>query len=337
MTTHSNRAFETCLNLCYRNLDHKDLHRILGKLAVQSDRTLRPRKKQRRRGKVEDILVALPSTVTHLGLAGNSNVGDAGTTHLTRLLPDTVIDLDLTRCGLTPAGVERLGTFLETKNTSVTRMRLSENRIEDEGASSLARMISVNTTLLRLDLVECDIGTGGFVCLGAALERNETLRELSLSSDDTGDEQVLSLCVGLKKNRCLESLDLSGGQRITNTGVGYLEEMLRRDNMCLKRVSLATMVFVVVDNEDEAAFSISLELRQVINTYPGSVYHSMMSWLSLNGCNRKLVKDHKATTQQWVDAVIASSELPYNLFGQSLSLNSIYFFVRNKPDLCSLI
>jgi len=91
--------------LGFKNLDDKDLKAVLLKCNGSRRHEQRPRKCRRMgsTNNVARILSTLPVKVTYFNVVGNRGIGDAGTDHL-HLLPPTVQDLDLSKCGITLRG-----------------------------------------------------------------------------------------------------------------------------------------------------------------------------------------------------------------------------------------
>jgi hypothetical protein len=256
---------------------------------------------------VREILANLPTNVSVLHFRSNTGIGDAGMVHL-NLIPDTVTDLNLRCCGLTTVGIKRLCKFLKS-NQSITSIAMMGNIIGSEGVKEVADMMKVNNTLVKLGIESCRISSAAdFRHLSEGLAQNTGLRELSMGcSDRFTDEHVKNICPGLALNKGLETLWLFCPLgSITETGVGYLETVLRT-NVYLK--------YVAMDPEN-------------IPTGPGTKWNKMMYWLRLNKCNRKLLKDPNATQTQWRDAIILSSE--------AQNPDAIYMFLTNKPEWCMM-
>eukprot|EP00978_Attheya_sp_CCMP212_P012204 scaffold30384_cov53-Attheya_sp.AAC.2 len=294
------------LSLGFKELNDEDLHKILTKLSITNPRERRARKCRRTCGTgLGKILANIPSNVWELNVVGNRNIGDAGMLHL-HLLPKSVTYLDLSDCNLTPLGIERVCSVLKT-NESITRLIMWGNKIGDEGAKYVADMLAVNKTSRSLCIMGSEIGPVGFAHLSNALKQNSTLRSLDTGNDDeVGDEHIQNLWPGLAVNRGLQVLDLMNSN-VTETGVGYLEKAMR-ENVHLEEIEL---------NQPNNGF---------IYCTLGSVWMKIMHWAQLNRCNRKLIKDVNSTDKQLVDAIVENSD----------TLDVIFFFVRNKPELCKM-
>jgi len=293
----------------FKSLNDNDFKRILQKLSSVRER--RHRKCQRYDG-VNAILSLLPppKPVHYLNFVGNSKIGDSGMEHI-QLVPDSVTDFDLSDCGLTAQGARLLCDFLKS-NTSITRMIMWGNKIGDKGAEHIADMLRVNETIRMICLNGCEIGLQGFQHLSDALAVNNTLRAIDLGLDeDINDEHFRKLLPGLKANRCLETLEMTG-TTMTEDSVKCMEALLH-DNFYLKRLAFPQHHF---------------DIDMYIPHGPGTAWNRVQYWLTLNRCNRKIVKDEDAKLSDWVDCLIKSSKYKRVDFS--------YFFLRNKPELMSL-
>lgn len=137
------------LNMGFKKLNDKDFEWILQKLSQPRHREWCPRKYRKLDG-VGAVLAMLPPPVPlyYLNAVGNTQVSDAGMKHL-HLVNDSVIDFDLSQCGLTAKGTKLLCEFLKT-NTSMTLMIMWGNNIGDEGAKYISEMLQVNMTIREL-------------------------------------------------------------------------------------------------------------------------------------------------------------------------------------------
>jgi hypothetical protein len=298
------------LDLSRKDLNAEDFRQILIGLSSPYRREQRPRKcKPQRRGVglVATILANLPTNVSNLNVSRNTGIGDAGMMHL-HLISDTVKYLNLSGCGLTPVGIKKVCEFLKT-NSSITTMVMAGNQMEAEGYKDVADMMKVNNAVIAIFIGSRDISSAADFChLSDGLAQNTGLWcTLCMGLEDgLTDEHVQNLCPGLALNKGLETLELySLDQTITETGVGYLEQVLQT-NVHLKYIR------GIADSED-------------IPTGPGTIWNKLKYWLGLNQCNRKLLQDPSSTPKQWRDAIIDSSEAGNH--------DAIFWFLKNKPEL----
>jgi len=93
---------------------------------------------------------------------------------------------------------------------AVTKLNLSQKRIEDEGARTIGEALKINATLTELNLSKNNIGVEGGKLIGEALKINITLTELNLSRNNIGVEGGKIIGEALKTNTTLTKLYLSG-------------------------------------------------------------------------------------------------------------------------------
>jgi len=176
-------------------------------------------------------------------------------------------------------------------------------------AKHVADMLAVNKSIRSICVMGSEIGPVGFAHLSNALKQNSTMRSLDAGNDDEiGDEHIQNLRPGLAVNRGLQVLDLIKSN-VTETGVSYLEQALR-ECVHLEQIKLNQNM-----NDDD-----------LIDCALGSIWMKTMYWAKLNRCNRELIKDVNSTDEQLVDAIVENSD----------TLDVIFFFVRNKPELCKV-
>ncbi|KAL8564559.1 hypothetical protein ACOMHN_003317 [Nucella lapillus] len=109
--------------------------------------------------------------------------------------------------GLGPVGTKALCVPLKT-NSTVERLDLEGNWIQQPGCMSVANMLSENIYLSDLILSENKIGNDGVVTLCQILCKNYIINKLDLSGNDLTDIAAESLCDMLKKNSTLKHLIL---------------------------------------------------------------------------------------------------------------------------------
>jgi hypothetical protein len=302
------------LHIGFKKLNDKDFERILQKLSQPRHREWRPRKCRKLEG-IGAILAMLPvPNLWYLNFVGNDQVSDEGMKHL-HLVPESVIDFDLSQCGLTAKGAKLLCEFLKN-NTSITRMIMWGNNIGDEGAKYISEMLQVNTSIRELCLNYCHFTQRGFQYLSEALAVNSTLRNLSCSSPGTVDEEegeedeeeltdeyIYNLCPGLALNQGLDTLDFGLANSVTDQGIRYLTAAARV-NLNLTDV----------------------QISQFPRTIRDSSWRKLQYYLAFNRCNRKIIRDGDASLSDWLEAVIKGS--------RHETLDFSFFFLRNKPELC---
>lgn len=299
------------LHAGFKKLNAADMRRIFLQLTGEL-RQRRPRRCGRYEG-VASILakLPLPHPVWNLNFVGNEGLGDEGMRHLD-LVPPTVTDFDLSDCGLTCVGIERLCEFMKT-NQSITRLTMWGNYMNDEAVKHIAAMLEVNTTLQhQLDFSERNenviesVTSKGWTYISNALKVNCTLRGLSLGSNlRFRDYHLLALGPGLKDNVGLKELDL-WRTCLTDLAFRRYIPLILKHNKTLMKISHPTLCRATVDQ-------CSKETLEELDFY-----------LNLN----QLVRGYSTTTNQaWVEALVSSAKFSDPGFS--------FEVLRAKPELCA--
>lgn len=98
---------------------------------------------------------------------------------------------------------------VDTSNTTLLHLNLSDNHVGCAGAEALAHMLRVNRTLTSLDLAMNCIGRRGGMAIAAALPTT-ALRELDLSETNV-DEEVVEAVLAARPGR-LRALEVDIGR-----------------------------------------------------------------------------------------------------------------------------
>ncbi|XP_064241280.1 leucine-rich repeat-containing protein 34 isoform X3 [Passer domesticus] len=169
-----------------------------------------------------------------------------------------VTGLDLAYNLLTDAGAKTMATFLQS-NQSLVHLRMTGNKIRNQGGMFFASMLKINSTLEKLDLGDCDVGLQCLVATAIALTQNKSLKAINLNRPLLSSQQeettvhiarmlrsnsslvelhlgkhemknfgVERLCDALYENSSLRYLDLSCNNIICD-GVKFLGELLKRN------------------------------------------------------------------------------------------------------------
>ena len=149
------------------------------------------------------------STIQKLEMK-DSHLSEENCVSLSSLLQQSVcqlMEIDISRCGISGEGAVHLGTGL-TSNHSLTTLDMSHNPIGDIGASSLGDMIRDNTVLETLHIHNCEITPQGFVQLAAGLITNTSLKTLWLDGNQCGIEGAKAISDMLEENKALQRIDL---------------------------------------------------------------------------------------------------------------------------------
>lgn len=117
---------------------------------------------------------------------------------------DKLVELDLSHNSI-GAGVKDILEGLNG-NSSITSLRLRENRIEDSEATLFGKALKVNSSIISLDLAENQIKDDGASSLSGALKHNSTLMRLVLGLNRIGDSGKKALADALESNLTITEL-----------------------------------------------------------------------------------------------------------------------------------
>ncbi|XP_072546884.1 NLR family CARD domain-containing protein 3-like isoform X2 [Salminus brasiliensis] len=146
----------------------------------------------------------------------------------------------LAGCSLTKDSCGALCSALQSVNSSLKELDLSNNDLQDSGVELLSGGLkTLHCKLKTLRLAVCNIGGMSCGALCSALQSaNYSLKELDLSNNDLQDSGVEMLSAGLKSSHCkLESLRLSGCM-VTEQGCSVLASALKSNPSCLRELDL---------------------------------------------------------------------------------------------------
>ena len=126
----------------------------------------------------------------------------------------TIVHLDLERCGLTAIGACAIFRVLAT-NTTIRKLNMSLNDCKaatsvgnDEATKALGDALSKNSTLIELLLVRSGLGPKGGINLATGLSNNSSLLLLDMTGNDIMADGGQAIGEALKSNRTLRDLNL---------------------------------------------------------------------------------------------------------------------------------
>uniref|UniRef100_A0A8C7K0R7 NACHT, LRR and PYD domains-containing protein 12-like n=1 Tax=Oncorhynchus kisutch TaxID=8019 RepID=A0A8C7K0R7_ONCKI len=146
----------------------------------------------------------------------------------------------LDRCKLTYKSCETLASALQTPNSPLRELDLSDNDLGDRGVELLCvGLTSPLCNIQTLVLADCKITYESCETLASALQTpNSPLRELDLSYNDLGDRGVELLCVGLTSPLCNIQTLVLGQCGLTEGCCSDLASVLSSPNSQLKHLEL---------------------------------------------------------------------------------------------------
>ncbi|XP_066532551.1 NLR family CARD domain-containing protein 3-like [Hoplias malabaricus] len=147
----------------------------------------------------------------------------------------------LAECSLTKDSCETLGSALQSVNSSLKELDLSNNDLQDSGVELLSAGLKSSLCKLEtLRLAGCNLTKDSCETLGSALQSvKSSLKELDLSNNHLQDSGVELLSAGLKSSLCkLETLRLAGCN-LTKDSCETLGSALQSVNSSLKELDLS--------------------------------------------------------------------------------------------------
>ncbi|XP_056111005.1 NACHT, LRR and PYD domains-containing protein 12-like isoform X2 [Rhinichthys klamathensis goyatoka] len=147
----------------------------------------------------------------------------------------------LVGCNLTGQDCEIVSSALQSSNSVLRELDLSNNDLQDSGVKIISDGLkSPNCQLQILRLSGCMVTEEGCGYVSSALSSNPShLRELDLSNNDLQDSGVKIISDGLKSPNCqLQILRLSGCM-VTEEGCGYVSSALSSNPSHLRELDLS--------------------------------------------------------------------------------------------------
>uniref|UniRef100_A0A674BK94 B30.2/SPRY domain-containing protein n=1 Tax=Salmo trutta TaxID=8032 RepID=A0A674BK94_SALTR len=146
----------------------------------------------------------------------------------------------LDHCKLTYKSYETLASALQTPNSPLRELDLSNNDLRDRGVELLCvGLTSPLCNIQTLVLDHCKLTYESCETLASALQTpNSPLRELDLSNNDLGDRGVELLCVGLTSPLCYIQTLVLGQCGLTEGCCSHLASVLSSPNSQLKQLEL---------------------------------------------------------------------------------------------------
>ncbi|XP_039511450.1 NACHT, LRR and PYD domains-containing protein 3-like isoform X2 [Pimephales promelas] len=147
----------------------------------------------------------------------------------------------LTECNLTDQQCEVVASVLQSSNSSLRELDLSNNHLQDSGLKLLcAGLKSPNCGVNILRLTACNLSDQHCEIVASALQSsNSSLRELDLSNNDLKDSGVKLLCAGLKSPNCQLNILRLATCNLTDKCCEIVASALQSSNSPLRELYLS--------------------------------------------------------------------------------------------------
>ncbi|XP_072513291.1 uncharacterized protein [Salminus brasiliensis] len=146
----------------------------------------------------------------------------------------------LAGCNLTVQSIETLNAALQSENSSLLELDLSNNDLQNSVGLLSAGLKSLHCNLQILRVAVCKLSKQSCNALQSVLQsENSSLKELDLSNNDLQDSGVELLSAGLKSSHCkLETLRLAEC-KLSEQSCATLQSVLQSENSSLKELDLS--------------------------------------------------------------------------------------------------
>ncbi|XP_073689391.1 NACHT, LRR and PYD domains-containing protein 3-like [Garra rufa] len=190
---------------------------------------------------ISSALQSSDSHLTELDLSYN-HLQDSGVQLIYDGLKSSHCQLNILRlygCKITAQSCEFFSSALQSSNSVLRELDLSNNDLKDTGVKLLSDGLKRNCKLEILRLILCNLTAQCCESLSSVLQcSNSGLKELDLSNNDLKDIGVMLLSDGLKRNCKLEILRLSGCM-VTKEGCDCLSSVLSSNPSHLRELDLS--------------------------------------------------------------------------------------------------
>lgn len=214
------------------------------------------------------------------------------------------------------------------QSVTISDLYLSRLGLGQDHFTVIAEALLTNASLKVLDLFGNNVQNEHVVLVANALQRNESLETLVLPcpSDDLSVESCAAISQALQNNSTLVTLNLPRSN-LSDDGLSHLAEGLTL-NTTLKKIEVG--VSKDVGNKGTEALTRMLENnyeleRLVVSSAEKDIKDKVLYYMRLNEVGRgSLLRDGKATREQWVEMLISVRD----------DLDCLFYFTTMNPTLC---
>lgn len=211
----------------------------------------------------------------------------------------TITDLYLSRLGLTKEHFKVIAESLLHNNT-LRVLDLFGNTVFNEHVVLIAKSLEQNKSLETL-VLPCpteDLTVESCAAISRALQVNKTLVTLNLPRSNLCDDGLLHIAQGLTVNTTLKKIEVGVSKSIGEKGTDALTAMLEK-NYELERL--------------------------VVSSAENNIKEKVEYYMRLNEVGRgTLLRDGKATREQWVEMLISVRD----------DLDCLFYFTTVNPSIC---
>jgi NLR family CARD domain-containing protein 3 len=248
---------------------------------------------------VEHLAAGLQGNKTLQVLDLRSNdIGPEGALAISSVLPQarSLKRMCLGMNEIGDGGASALAQWLKDDGCSLEVLDLSENGIEEDGASALATMLLTNKRLRDLNLAFNRVGSNGASFIAHALEHNDTLHRLSLRRNNIDNLGAAIFASKLPTMRGLKELVIINNP-INQTGSTDLLNGLRRN--------------------------MEIVYLQVGDSKSPHILKEIFHWIRLNQAGRRIFRHSNLPAAVW----------PLMLGRLTSDTDVLYHFLSQKPDI----
>lgn len=211
---------------------------------------------------------------------------------------------------------------------TLTDLYLSRLGLMEEHFAVISTGIAESQTLKLLDLFGNNVDNYHVILIAQALEKNSTLETLVLPcpTEDLSMESCAAISQTLQVNKTLVTLNLPRSN-LTDDGLLYITQGLTV-NATLKKIEVG--VSKNLGDKGMEALQAMLEKnyqleRLVLSSVEKSIKDKVEYYMRLNEVGRgSLLRDGKATREQWVEMLVAVAG----------DLDCLFYFLTMNPSLC---